>query len=532
MAPFASVSQFTQNHVRPLTVVGDAALPPLPEKRRYLGQSWASGHYGNHQFGGVVRGRLTGGLSIRAGLFRAVGDRPENYSEIYAILPGDSVSAPLASHLVIADPLHRIRSTSGEAQLFYSFRTGAWQHRLIAGFRARKRVTQTGGSDRREFGTVVYGERDPQMQPQFQFSAPNTGQVRQSSLMLGYNGRLADRLSINLGVQKARYRASVTAGSNDLVTGSRDDPWLYNATVTLHASLALSIYAGMQRGLEDSGLAPENARNRNVQLAATRTRQYEGGLRWKFPHGQLVVDAFQITKPYFSFDANRDFAPLGTVRHRGIEASLSGQFGKRLHVLAGAVLMQPQVIGAARDAGLVGERPAGTPSLFAKIDANYRTGIFGGLTPTASLTYVGERAVGARPVSGAGRQATDGAGLCCVRSRAAPVIHAWQGADELPLAGVEPVRHRQLESGRCQHRADRRAAAAEFDGGGGFLIGAIGTGEHFRLLSRKGRGYSDSYRKMRLRPHFISGGGGGGAVAAGPRFLKCYDGAQLGASQR
>ncbi len=397
IAPFASTSWFTENQARPLTVVGDAALPPLPQKRLYLGQTWASGHYRNHHFGGVVRGKLIGDLSIRAGVFHAVGDRAENYSEIYAILPGSPADSPLASHRLIADPAHQIHSTSGEAQLFYGFKIGRWQHRLIAGYRARSRLTQTGGSDIRDLGTVTYGEPDPEAEPQFQFATPNTGRVRQSSLMLGYTGRFANLLSLNLGIQKARYRATVADGRTGRITETRNDPWLYNATATIHASPTISLYAGLQRGLEDSGVAPENATNRNEQLPATRTLQYEAGLRWKFPQGQLVLGAFQITKPYFTFDAGRAFAQLGTVRHRGVEASLSGHIGKRFNILAGAVLMQPRVTGSARDLGLVGERPAGTPSLFAKVDANYRTDIFGGLTPTASLTYTGTRAVGARP---------------------------------------------------------------------------------------------------------------------------------------
>ena len=402
IAPFAAVSYFTANHVRPITVVGDAVLPPLPEKRRYLGQAWAKGNYHNHHFGAVVRGRLVGDLSIRAGLFRALGDRLENYSEIYAILPDGDPAAPSASHRLIADPSHLIRSTSGEAQLVYSFKTGAWQHRIIAGYRARNRLTQTGGSDIRDFGTVRYGEPDPEAEPQFVFTAPNAGRVQQSAWLLGYIGRLAERLSLNLGLQKARYRATFTDGRSGRITASRDDPWLYNASLTWHAAPSLALYAGTQRGLEDSGAAPENAANRNEQLPATRTRQYEAGMRWKFGQGQLVVDAFEITKPYFTFDAARSFAEAGTVRHRGVEASLSGHFGKRFHLLAGAVLMQAGVIGAARDAGLVGERPAGTPSLFARIDANYRTDVFGGLTPTASLTYVGARAVGSRPAAALG----------------------------------------------------------------------------------------------------------------------------------
>ena len=39
-------------------------------------------------------------------------------------------------------------------------------------------------------------------------------------------------------------------------------------------------------------------------------------------------------------------------RHRGLEASLSGHFGERFNLVAGAVAMQPRVTGAAREAGL------------------------------------------------------------------------------------------------------------------------------------------------------------------------------------
>ena len=111
------------------------------------------------------------------------------------------------------------------------------------------------------------------------------------------------------------------------------------------------------------------------------------------------MNAFQITKPYFSFDQNRLFSEVGTIRLRGVEASLSGHFGKRLQLVAGAVATQPRVID--RQPG-VGERPAGMPSIFAKLDANYHTDIFGGLTPTATVSYTGTRAVGASPLASLG----------------------------------------------------------------------------------------------------------------------------------
>lgn len=401
-APFVSTSWFTQNHVRPLTVVTGDTLPQIPQVRRYLGQEWASGHYDNHQFGGVLKAQISKSLSLRAGLFHAKGNRPENYSEIYNLQQTAAGTVPtLATHLVISDPLHAIHSTSGEAQLALRLGSGRWQHRFIVGFRARNRLTQTSGSDVQNYGTVAYGVPDPHSQPNFRFTAPNDGRVRQHAFMLGYTGRLQGVGMVNLGIQKVRYRGTSRDGRTDMLTSSQDDPWLYNASIGFDLSPAISVYAGTEKGIEDSGTAPENAVNRNEQLPATRSVQYEAGLRWKFSGGQLAVNAFQITKPYFSFDQNRIFAEVGSIQLRGVEASLSGHFGKRLQLVAGAVATRPRVIN--RRPG-VGERPAGMPSLYAKLDANFHTDIFGGLTPTATVSYTGKRAIGASPLASLGGQ--------------------------------------------------------------------------------------------------------------------------------
>jgi len=60
--------------------------------------------------------------------------------------------------------------------------------------------------------------------------------------------------------------------------------------------------------------------------------------------------------------------------------------------------MDPVVKGEARELGLVGKRPAGTPTLSAQIDANYRTGLLDGLVLTGGLHYTGKRAVTSRPM--------------------------------------------------------------------------------------------------------------------------------------
>jgi iron complex outermembrane receptor protein len=397
-SPYIQRTRFFKFRNHPLTVVSDF-LPRFPGKRVELVQKWAAARYVNDHSGMVLKASITDRLSLRGGLFHLSGSKDENYSEIYSNLDRSG----LATHRVIADPAHTIHTTSGEIQLAYRLGDKRSQHRFIAGFRGRNRLTDNGGSDIRNLGQVVYGVPDPEPEPaSFNFTRPNRGRIKQSAFLFGYLGNIEGLGSLNLGLQKARYRATSRDGRTGLITGSRDNPLLYNATIGVPLSKRFSIYLGTQRGLEDSGTAPENAANRNEQLPATRATQYDGGVRWRFSGGQLVVSAFQIKKPYFAFDPANIFTPLGTVRHRGLEASLSGQFGKRLSVIAGAVAIKASVSGTARALGIVGKKPTGVPSLAGRLDTNYRTDIFGGLTPTLAIVYTGKRALGARPLASLG----------------------------------------------------------------------------------------------------------------------------------
>jgi iron complex outermembrane receptor protein len=397
ISPFYGQGFLINVRARPLIVLTGAYLPSRPADEKYLGQTWANGQNDNDNSGVTIKAPITDRISFRGGFFHSKNNRRANFTEIF------SVTAPsgLSNHRLISDPLQEVHSWSGEAQLAMRFGGDDWQHRVIIGYRGRDRYTQSGGSDVRDFGSVVLGDLDPEVQPNFVYSAVNVGRVQQSSWMLGYMARIAGFGQINLGTQRARYRASFRDSKG--TSQSRDDLWLYNASMIVDVSPALSLFGGSQRGLEDSGVAPENAANRGEQLPATRSTQYEAGLRWNFgprsTRSHLVISAFQITKPYFSFDAGGRFTSLGTVRHRGIESSLVGRIGARLSLLAGAVLMDPVVSGPGRAAGLAGERPAGTPSVFARIDANYRTDIFGGLTPTVSLIYTGSRAASSKPIA-------------------------------------------------------------------------------------------------------------------------------------
>ena len=452
IAPYIQLGGFGTQVNHPLVVVTGSRLPEQAPLRRFLGQAWAKSRNENRNKGVTVKAAITGNLSFRGGLFRADGPKQRNFNEIFAI---DQTNG-LASHRLISDPEQDVHSTSGEGQVAWRIAGGRWQHRLIAGYRARNRFTESGGSVSVPSPSprpLEYGELDPIPEQSFAYGPVSAGTVRQSAILIGYTGKVDGLGLINLGLQRARYRGTFRDGRSGQVTTSRDDLWLYNATLGFDLSSSVSIYVASQKGLEDSGAAPETALNRNEQLPPTRTTQYEGGVRWKFHGGQLVVNAFQITKPYFTFDASGDFAQQGQVRHRGIETSLSGKFGERLTVVAGALLMQPRVTG--------GGRPAGTPSVFARADINYRTDLLGGLTPLATVVHTGSRQVNAQLIP---------AGADHARSRLAPPVPHRRHPRELSRRGAEPVRRQELESRRRQYPLPGRAAALQPVARGGLLM--------------------------------------------------------------
>jgi len=394
LSPFYAFGEKTREEVTPLAVVSSGFLPKVPPSRKYLGQDWAAGTRDYVNAGATLKGVVAGNLSFRGGLFRSVADRKTGFTEVYDIRTANGI----ANHYVVANPQHDIRSTSGEGLFVLRFGGRGVDHRIFAGYRGRNRVTETGGSQFFDFGLVPYGERDLQPKPEFSFSEVNRGRVRQSSWMAAYVGSIEGVGHINIGIQKARYRASIRNGESGAIDRAKGDPWLYNAALMVEISPSVSAYLATQRGLEDSGIAPGNATNRDEQLPAVRSSQYEGGLRWDFGQGQLVVAGFQITKPYFSFTADREFVVLGDQRHCGIEASLAGNFFDRLGVVAGVILMDPVVTGSGREAGLVGSRPTGVSKVFGRVDLNYRTDLPGNLVLTGAFEYRGAAPATSAPI--------------------------------------------------------------------------------------------------------------------------------------
>ena len=370
----------------PFVFVEGNELPPrLPNHAH--GQKWAAwknrfytmGAFGHTTFGDW---RLSGGL------FRQIVDSKRSFNTLYVGAHADGS----ARFIVNIHPPRTTKSNAGEIRLSRQFDEGPRHHVIHLSTRGGTRTGDFGGEAVVDFGPVTVGEVPPEFpEPNVEFGEETKDKARQLAAGVAYHGRWEGVGEVSVGIQKVRYRKSIEPpGEPAIVT--RAYPWLWNGTLAINIVRGLVAYAGYTKGLEDSGIAPEIAVNRNQAPPALQTSQRDIGLRYAFGPMRLVVGAFDVRKPYFNLDPDLVYTQLGTVRHRGIEISLSGEPLEGLSLVAGAILMKPRVTGEAVDLGLVGEKPVGQAERSASAYIDYRLPWLRDLSANLGIQYLGKRA--------------------------------------------------------------------------------------------------------------------------------------------
>ena len=370
----------------PFTFVEGTELPPhLPNHRH--GQKWAA--WKNRFYTMGLFGHTTfGDWRLGGGLFRHIVDSRRSFNTLYVNAHEDGS----ARFLVNIHPPRTTENNAGEIRLSRSFEEGPRRHVVHLAIRGGTRKGDFGGEEVVDLGPVTVGEVPPNFpEPDVEFGPETLDKARQLGFGVAYHGRWQDVGEISFGVQKVRYRKTISPPAEaEIVT--RANPWLWNGTLAINVARGLVAYAGYTKGLEDSGVAPEIAANRSEAPPALLTSQRDFGLRYAFGPMRLVVGAFDVRKPYFNLDHDLIYKQLGTVRHRGVEISLTGEPVKGLNVVAGAVLMQPRVTGEAVNLGLVGRKPVGQAEHTASLYLDYRLPPLPDLSLNLGIQHLGKRA--------------------------------------------------------------------------------------------------------------------------------------------
>ncbi|QMW22694.1 TonB-dependent receptor domain-containing protein [Sandaracinobacteroides saxicola] len=369
ITPFWSQSDASSQTFGPLYAPAGDFLPQPVDRARYFGPRWAVASFLNSNYGLLAKADLGNDFRLESGLFRSIVSNRRTFGDLITGITPDG----RGRQLIFADPPTRNASLSGEARLSKSFLTGAIAHRLHLSLRGRGVEQSFGGNDTLDLGPVTINTPSGAPAPAgFRFGTPTQDRVRQGTVGLAWEARWAGVGQLALGLQRSDYRKTVRLpGTAPVIT--RASPWLWNASLALTPTPRLTLYAGATRGLEENGIAPADAANRNAALPALETRQVDAGLRLALTKDlTLLAGLFSITKPYFARDPANLFTRQGDVRHRGAELSLSGSLAPGLTLVTGALFLDSSVSGPAVAGGAIGRRPVGRARFQGQLNLDWR----------------------------------------------------------------------------------------------------------------------------------------------------------------
>ena len=368
-----------------------SALPPRIERGRFLGQHWADSEGVRLVAGVLADAQLSPQIGVGATVVAAKADVERSFTQLFSDIRADGT----ARSVIFANRDQQQTARSVELRANYAPPpSGRLTHRFDLSVRLRKSTARFGGTRSIDLGRSEFGEPTAQIpEPDLTAaSADLNDKVNQWGVGLTYRGDLGKVLRVNLGALRTDYRKTFTPATG-APRRERARPLLYNAGLAWRALDDVEVYGSYTRGLEESGVAPATASNRNEVLPAILVTQRELGLRYT-PSERIavVVGAFETRKPYAGIDpTDNAFRLIGQVRHRGIEASLSGRVAEGVSVVLGGVLLDPKLSGDAVDTGRFGDRPVGVPRVRAIASIDYAVRSVPGLSVDAAGIYVGSR---------------------------------------------------------------------------------------------------------------------------------------------
>ncbi len=353
LRPFISMAYTPFDDVTPIYVAAGEVLPPLLPRRTRINPDWSFRDDLEINAGLLADWGIAPGWDFRLGVFNSSTDNWNDGEFLFEDVTPDGFGRAVA----LRDPGLFFTSLSGEAQLIRTIADGPRTHRVTLNVRGRDALRRFDGSAEVDLGrrSIAAPIRDPEPQ-NFAFGIQQRDVVRQWFTGVTYLGRWEGVGELNVGVQYTDFakRIGFIGQTPNAIDVARV---LYNVNAAIAITPRLALYGGHITGLEESGIAPGNAANRNEALPAIPTSQIDLGLRWKLTDDlTLIGGVFELTSPYFSLDRADVFRELGTLRNRGIELSLSGMVTKALAVNLGVLLLDPAVRGPAVDEGLVGPR--------------------------------------------------------------------------------------------------------------------------------------------------------------------------------
>jgi iron complex outermembrane receptor protein len=381
----AFASMFRRGYDGDYAVIpSEAAVPPSLKRLHQYSPSWAWTEAVNSNFGVLYDGRI-GGFAVDVAAFHSIFDID---TTDFTLISADA--AGHASATTFRNPDRTKRSDSAEARVSREFEAGSVTHLATASVRGGRMVvdlTSTLAIPLSDFD--LRDDEAPNGQELAWSGTRGTDTVEQVTASAGYGLAWSDRVQLRSAIHRTRYEKNVLSIAGVRTEGVTETT-LYNASLILNFTDRTAVFGSWVTGLEESGVAPASAINRDEVLPPVQAEQFELGVRHAItPELTFIGALFDVAKPTNGVRADRSFGLVGEVRHRGVEGSIAGNLGSRTRVVLGAVAFQPEVTGPLVDAGVVGSRAAGISHVI--VNANVERQLWNGWSVDASVSYAGER---------------------------------------------------------------------------------------------------------------------------------------------
>ena len=360
-------------------------FPPPSMSNHYFGQNWAKGRNLTMNLGAIVSAQLTDVWLLKAGVFRSTNEYPVSFADLYTDIQPNGQSR----HVVVGYPDQDTSSNSGEMRLSGTFINGDWRQQLTFMARGRNTKARYGGEDVIDEGQATIGTLVQLPRPNFIYSARANDRAQLWSAGSAYHVDWRRRAEFELGVQDENYREAASAPGAPASDVSAHTPRVYSNVAVALAS-AWTAYAGYTQGLENSGTAPNSARNSGAVLPASKTWQIDAGMRYVVtPKFKITAGVFELQKPYFNVDTNNVDRELGVQRAKGVELSIAGELLKYLHVNIGVLDGRVSILGPNLAAEKVGLVAVGQPLLTYVANVDYALPWLPAASVDVSATHFG-----------------------------------------------------------------------------------------------------------------------------------------------
>lgn len=352
---FAGGGTDRDDEVGVIYIAPPGRLPPRLPRTDFRGPTWADFEANFLNAGSIVSYRPSQRDTITAGLFLSDVDVAARFANLAFIDDNDSSRT---RRLVLQDPPLHDHVLSGELRYARRLDLAGTRHTLTATARFRDRTNYFGGTAIKADEVIGFDENLTLPPRSATFGALTRDNVREVALGLSYASSFGEFLEFGASVLRSRFDKTLSPPDGERILTERA-VWLPGANIVVRPDRRLALYAGYVKGIEQAPVAPSVAVNRATLPPPIETEQWDAGLQFRIsPRLTAIAGLFQLSKPYFNLDETNFFRELGSVRHRGIELSLTGTLTPAVTIVAGALLIEPVVTA---DRPGIGRLPVNEP---------------------------------------------------------------------------------------------------------------------------------------------------------------------------